>query len=473
MCNIASNQNKQMKDKVSNQFKTGLKKVLGFPSLFIIAIGMVTSQSSVLAIVQGAGIGGGAFFMAILIAFILTLCYISTYSELSLMLPKAGSISTYTAVSIGHFPAIIATLAGYLAPVIFGGPAELLLLQQVLDGVSPGSFTHIALILLWVLALLNILGINLFASIESIIAYTMLVTVLVIGFAGLNPASANGATPLQIWQGFIHIDSSVFSLVALALWAFLSFELICPLIEESKKPEKNIPKAMFMASLVMFVGYNLLAFAALRQVPAARLVNTDIPHLVLGQALFGNAGKIIIAVLAITTTTGVTNAILAAVPRMLYGMAHHNQLPPVFKKLHPKWKTPWFGIIFLSTIVTIPLVLLEKNPEVLLLLITSAATCWLVTYIIAHINVMVLRKKYPEYRRPFKSPFYPLPQIIGILSMGYVIYNNAPTPELTWKVYFNAAIFIGITATYAFFWVRYKMEKGLFEAEPIEEALKD
>ena len=451
----------------------GLKKVLGFPSLFIIAIGLVVSQGSVVSILQGVGIGGGSFFIAILIAYILTLCYIATYSELALMMPKAGSISTYTAVSIGHFPAIIAAVAGYLAAPIFAGPAELLLLQHVLDAVAPDSFTHIALIILWLFALLNILGIDLFASIQSIITYTMLVTVLVIGLAGLNPAIKNGATHSQIWQSFIQPGGSVFSLVVLALWAFLSFELICPLIEESKQPEKNIPKAMFMASLVMLVGYSLLAFAVLRQVPAGQIVNTDIPHLVLGQALFGNAGKIIIAVLAITTTTGLINAVLAAVPRMLYGMGHHKQLPPVFMKLHPKWKTPWFGIIFLSGLMTVPLLLLGNKPDFLLLLLISAATCWLVTYIIAHINVMVLRKKYPDYKRPFKSPFYPLPQIIGMLSMGYAIYNNAPTPELTWKVYFNAAIFMGITATYAFFWVRYKMKKGLFEPEPIEQAIND
>src|SRR4051794_39686942 len=107
---------------------SGLKKVLGFPSLFIIAIGLVVSQSSVVSILQGAGIGGGSFFIAMLIAYILTLCYIATYSELALMMPKAGSISTYTAVSVGHFPAIIAAVAGYLAAPIFAGPAELLLL---------------------------------------------------------------------------------------------------------------------------------------------------------------------------------------------------------------------------------------------------------------------------------------------------------------------------------------------------------
>jgi amino acid transporter len=296
---------------------------------------------------------------------------------------------------------------------------------------------------------------------------------LVIGFAGLNPTDANGVSPSQIWQGFVHPGVSIFSLVALALWAFLSFELICPLIEESIHPEKNIPKAMFVAALVMLAGFSLLAFAVLRQVPAAEIVNTDIPHLVLGKAVFGNAGKIIITVLAITTTTGVINAILATIPRMFYGMAHHQQLPPVFKTLHPKWKTPWIGILFLATAITIPLILLGKNPNVLLLLISSATTCWLVTYIIAHVDVLVLRKKYPDYRRPFKTPFYPLPQMIGILSMVYAIYNSAPTAALTWKVYFNAAIFMGVTANYAFFWVRYKMKKRLFEPEPIDQALTD
>jgi amino acid transporter len=452
---------------------SGLKKVLGFPSLLIISIGLVVSQSSVVSIIQGAGIGGGSFLFAILIAYVLTLCYIATYSELALMMPKAGSISTYTSVSIGHFPAIIAAIAANLAPAVFAGPAELLLLQHVLDSVAPVSFPHIALLLLFLLTLLNILGIDLFASIQSVITYTMLVTLFVIGFTGLNPAIVNGATPAQIWVGFIHAGSPVFSLVVISLWAFLSFELICPLIEETKQPEKNIPKAMFMASLVMFIGYNLLAFTALRQVPVEQLVNTDIPHVVLAQALFGNPGKIIAAVLAITTTTGLINAVLAAVPRVLYGMAHHKHLPPVFMKLHPKWKTPWFGILFLSALTIVPLLLFENNPDFLLLLLISSASCWLVTYIIAHINVMVLRKRYPLYNRPFKSPFYPLPQVIGILSMGYAIYNNAPTAELTWKVYLNSGIFLGISATYAFFWVRYKMKKGLLDPEPIEQALKD
>lgn len=462
-----------MSKKLTPSSGNGLIKVLGFPSLFITAIGLVTSQTSVVAVVQGAGMGGGSFFIAIFIAFFLTLCYISTFSELALMVPKAGGISTYTAVSIGHFPAIIATISGILAPAIFGNPAELLLFQHVIDSVVPGPFSHIALILLWLFTLLNILGINLFASVESIITYTMLVTLLVIGFAGLNPAVSHGITSTQIWQGFIHPDGSFPSLVALALWAFLSFEAICPLVEESKNPNRNIPRAMFVAALVMLVGYSLLAFASLRQVQAGKLVNTDIPHVVLGQVLFGNAGKMVIAILAITTSSGFINGALAAISRVLYGMAHHQQLPPIFKRLHPKYKTPWFGLLFLATISAIPLFLLGENQDAFLLLLISASSCYLVMYIIAHIDLIVLRKKYPHYKRPYKSPFYLLPQIIGILSMVYAIYNNAPTAALTGKVYLNMAVFMGTAATYAFFWVKFNMKKHLFEPEAIQQAIKD
>lgn len=453
---------------------SGLIKALGFPALFIIAIAVVTSQTSIVGVIQGAGFGGGSFFIAILIAYILTLCYISTFAELALMMPKAGSISTYTAVSIGHFPAIIATLSGILAPAIFGNPAELLLFQHLIDSVVPGPFfSHIAIILLWLFALLNILGVNLFAKIESIITYTMLVTILVIGFAGINPAVSRGNSSTQIWHSFTHPAGSFFSLVALALWAFVSFEAICPLAEETKNPKKNIPRAMFFASIVMLAGYTLLAFAALRQVPSAQLVNTDIPHVVLGQALFGNIGKIIIALLAITTSSGFINSAVAVVSRILYGMAHHKQLPPIFKYLHPKYKTPWFGILFLAGISTISLFLLGQNHDTFLMLLISASSCYLVLYIIAHIDLIVLRKKYPQHERPYRSPLFLLPQIIGIISMVYAICNNAPTAELTGKVYLNMGLFMATAGCYAFFWVKFKMKKGLFLPEPIEQAIRD
>ncbi|HET7117489.1 MAG TPA: hypothetical protein VFI29_13410, partial [Hanamia sp.] len=106
-------------------------------------------------------------------------------------------------------------------------------------------------------------------------------------------------------------------------------------------------------------------------------------------------------------------------------------------------------------------------------LIISSASCYLLTYIIAHIDLMVLRKKYPGHKRPYRSPMFPLLQIVGIAGMIYAFINNAPTPQLRLKVYINAAFFMMAIAVYAFFRVKYKMKKGLLETESIEQVIKD
>ncbi len=452
---------------------TSLKRLLGFPALFVIAIGVVTAQSCFVSTLQGAGAGGAAYFWALLISFGLTLCYICTYAELSLMMPGAGSISTYTAVALGHFPAIIASIAGYLAPIVFGGPAELLLVDYILEVAYPGVFSQVGLCLLILLTIFNLLGINIFATIQNVLTYTMLTVLLVVGIAGFNPSGARGTDTAGLLTQFTAVDAGVFSLVVLALWAFLSIEFICPLIEETKHPRKNIPKTMFAAAGVILIIHSLVAFAGMRQLPGSSLAESDIPHWILVNGLFGELGRVLIAVITITTTAGFINTVLATLPKMLCGMAQQQQLPGMFMKIHPQYKSPWVGILFIAGAIAVPLLLLSKAKDVLIILVISSATTWLFTYIIAHINVMVLRKRYPAYKRPFRTPWYPLPQIAGILGMGYAIVKNAPTAELTAVVYGNTFLFIGITAGFAFCWIKFSMKKGLFEPEPIKPPVAD
>ncbi len=178
-----------------------LKRVLGLRSLFAIAVGIVVAQVVLVSILQGVGLGGGDFFVALIIAFILTLCYVFTFSELALMLPTAGSISAYTEVAIGHVPAIVATIAGYLAPVIFGLSAELFLLEAVLDTLFPESFVQIGWLIIIVLMLLNIMGVDFFAKVQNMLAYLMMTSLLVIGIAGLTESEPHGGSFLTIWEG--------------------------------------------------------------------------------------------------------------------------------------------------------------------------------------------------------------------------------------------------------------------------------
>ena len=63
-------------------------------------------------------------------------------------------------------------------------------------------------------------------------------------------------------------------------------------------------------------------------------------------------------------------------------MAHHKQLPTIFKKLHPKWRTPWFGVLCIATLITIAILIFENNTDALLMLVISGASCYLLAYII-------------------------------------------------------------------------------------------
>lgn len=450
-----------------------LNRTLGLPSLFAVAVGVVVSQVVFVSILQGVGIGGASFFVAMLIAFVLTLCYVFTYSELSLLLPKAGSISSYTEVAIGHFPAIVASIAGYLAPAIFGLPAELFLLEYILDVLYPGSFVFTGVIVLVMFTILNLIGVDLFSKVQSLLSYLMLTSMVVIGVVGLTHSDPRGLPISSIVEGISHLDFNVLNLTMLALWSFFALEFVCPLIEETKNPKKNIPRSMIGAAGVLLVIYLLIALAGYRSVPAGELTGSDIPHWLLVLELFGEKGKLIMAVLAITATCSTINTVIATLPRMLFGMAHNNQMPKIFMKIHPKTQAPWVGIIFVASIILIPTLLLSGKQDIILTLMISAGTIWLIAYIIAHIDLMVLRKKYPTISRPFKSPWYPFPQILGIIGMVYMILHNSPSPEMTRQVYLNAGIILLIASAFAWWWVKFKMKKKLFEPEPIENVLSE
>jgi amino acid transporter len=450
-----------------------LKKILGYSSLFAATIGGVASQSSFVSLLNGAGTGGAPFFAAILLAFILTLSYVFSYLELSLMMPKAGGPGTYATVALGHFPSIIIVLAAYVFASPFGVVAELNLLEQIVHTVFPSAFSHIGLIVLTLLTIFNFMGINIFASVQTTIVYVLIVVTLLVGFSGLNGTGAKGASPAELSYEFGKLDVSVFNLMVLVLWSFAGLEYVCPLLEESKRPEKNLPKAMISAAFLLLVIYSLIAYAGMRQLTSSQLSDSEIPHALLVNTMFGNTGKWLIMVFAFTSTSCVVNAVIAGIARMMYGMAHHKELPSIFKKLHPRWDTPWVGILFVFLSIAIPMLLLGNSKDLVLISLISAASLWLVGYIMAHVDVMVLRKKYRKTRRPFKTPLYPLPQIIGILGMGYAIFKNSPSPDMSIKVYFNTGLMVGIAALYAFFWVRFKMECKLFETEPMDEAIAD
>jgi amino acid transporter len=263
------------------------------------------------------------------------------------------------------------------------------------------------------------------------------------------------------------------SLVALAVWLFIGVEFVCPLIEESKNPRRHIPLAMIGGLLLILVVQTVHALAAARFVDAAKLADSPTPQLEIAMAVLGKFGYYWIGAMSFFATGSIINVLLAGVPRMLYGMAHAGQVPSIFKYLHPRFKTPWVGIILLAAAMGFQTILAVGTASNIVALIVGSSFCWLLSYVIAHIDVIVLRKKYPDLPRPFMTASFPIPQLLGIAGTIYVLLNIFPDPEIKIQAYKYALYFLGGTALYALLWCKFKMKKGLFKPEPYEQALKE
>ncbi|WP_024950929.1 APC family permease [Cobetia crustatorum] len=445
------------------------KPPIGFRTMIAICVGCVVVQGAMASALLGFGIGGLSFIAAMALALVFAFCNAMSFSELSLMYPSSsGTLATYTQKAIGHFPAIVSVFAGYVVVAMFGLSAELILVDALLQTLFPGILPErvIPLVLLLGLATLNILGTDVFAKLQNLFTFAMIAAILLVGATALldTPNATVSQVAAGMNWGFDGItDGSFIALTALAMWMFVGCEFICPMIKDIRQPERRVPRAMFLSLIIIFVLFVLFCLGASRYLSLDIMTTSPLPYLDLVDGVFGKAGLVIATVMGLTATCSTVNTVLASVPRMLSGMAENGQVFSIMGKMHSRFDTPWIGIIFLAFVVAIPFLLVK--PDHIILLLIGASTSWILAYIVAHINVIVLRVRSPSVKRPYRTPLYPIPQIIGILGMGYIAMNASPAPEMTTTVYTLLGAVLGTVSVIAIFWVKLKMKKGLFEAD--------
>ena len=448
-----------------------LKQTLGFWSCFSVAVGLVVASSTMVSLGQGMGIAGGGFVIAMIAAWILQHFSAQSYAELSCIMPHSGGIRTYTRVAMGALPAIVATILGFIVPNLFAIPTELAVASSVLSdtffpGISPLVFGGF---LLGFLTLTNILGVDIFAKLQVVFTLTMMISMTLLGLIGLTGI---GAAPAPVIPDipFNAMGTGVFSLTALAIWLYIGIEFVTPMAQETKNAERNIPRAMFLGLVVIF-GVNLLyGFASLKYVPAEQLASSNHPHIDMAMAILGRPGVIWISIVSIFASASSISTVIAVVPRMLYGMALSHELPKIFCKIHPTFRTPWVGIIAMSSAISVFYFGGICDAPNLIIYILSACCAWLFCYVIAHLNVIILRVRYPDMHRPYKTKFYPVPQIIGTLGIIYSIVNIAPDPAMKEPIYTLVGIMTILAITYAVIWLKFVVKQPLFKPMSMQEA---
>lgn len=449
------------------------RKILGLGALFAASIGVIVSQVTMASVLQGVGLGGWGFVIAMVLAFLLALTNAMAYTEMSLMMPEVTSLSSYAEAAIGNFPAILLVFAGYVTPALFGVPGELILMNQVLSQALPFT-TPVYFwpcLLVTVFVVLNILGTDIFARVQTalsciVLAFLLLTGMLALAGAGAAPLAGGHAAG---WAAMSK-DTITLGLVALAFWAFVGSEFVTPLVAEAKNPNRDLPRAVFGGLALIFAAYLLFAVGSVFFVDRTTLAQSPAPHLDLAIAIYGPKARIWFSILAVLASASLLNTVLAAVPRMIFGMANNGQVFPVFKRAAGRFGTPIVAILFIGALPIIGLVWSRGDANSILPLIIAASITWLLAYILAQISLLVLRLRHPDWSRPFRVPFFPLLPVAAIAGMAYVCVNAAPTPQMAPQIAEYTGVVLVLFSAVGAVWVKVVMKKGLFEAvTPVED----
>jgi len=443
-----------------------MKAMLGRRALFAAAIGAIVAQLGMVTTAQGVAIGGWGFIVALGIIFFLALANVMAYAEMALMMPNAGSLSSYAEAAIGNFPAILLVFAGYVAPALFGLPVELILVNGIIRDVLPLDVplhTWPAVIVLLFVGL-NILGTDVFARVQTALSFTVLVFLLVTGIVAF---SGHAAAPLPVgpdtgWAA-LGRQTAVTGVLALGFWVFCGLEFVTPLVGDARDPDRDLPRAMIWGLIAIWLAELLFALGYLFFVPRDALLGSATPHLAYVIAVFGPWVRIPFVVLALIASSSLINTATAGVSRMLWGMAMNGQVFPIFKYQHPRFGTPVVAIVFFGALPLIGLAWSRGDPNAILPLTVAASVAWILAYIMAQVSLLVLRHRYPRMRRPFRMPGFPVVPLLAIAGMLYVVFNSAPTPELGPVIVRYMGGVLLVFAVVDAWWVRFVMKRGLFE----------
>jgi len=459
--------------------RNGFKKALSATNLTTLGIGAIIGAGIFVLTGQAAAQYAGP---AIVISFIISglacafagLCY----AEFSAMIPIAGSAYTYAYTTLGEFLAWIigwdlileylfaaSTVSvgwsGYIVsflkdfgihlPTAFCYATGTDLIQLPVLGwvqktpelikllISKGMNPEIlpqadailnipAMFIIVVITLLLVIGIKESAGVNNIMVITkvgVIIVFVIIGFFFVKSANWHPFIPKNTgtWGHFGW--SGIFRAAGVIFFAYIGFDAVSTAAQEAKNPQKHMPIGILGSLTISTILYILVAIVLTGIVAYPALLVPD-PVAVgvdaMGQKLFWL--RPIVKVAAIAGLSSVILVMLLGQPRIFYSMSKDGLLPPVFSKVHPKFKTP-----YISTLLTgfTAMIFAGILPIGILGELVSIGT--LLAFTIVCISIILLRKSRPEIERPFRTPFVPL---VPMLGAGFCLLQMFSLPFDTW-----------------------------------------
>ena len=447
------------------------EKKLGLGNVVSISVGLVVATSCLVSLGEGAGTLGVTFILAMVIAMLLNMTTIASLSELNALMPNTtGGLAQYTLAALGPFPTLISMVGGYIICNTLSCGVEASIFSFSLADIIGGNIPSIVytLIMTVIILIANLRGVDMFAKIQDVVAFLLVGSLVVMGFIGM----IGMGTGVKIDQpAVLEADfGSIASMTAVAFWLFIGAEYAIPVSKEVKNAKRNVPLGMMIGLFLIFIMQSIMVLGFHNYVEWGELADSAAPHLLYGYAVLGNAGKIWMMLVGAVAVISTQNSTVNSLAVICQGMAKMNMLPKVFAKTN-KHKVPWFGQVFVSVSIFIFAYVSDSSADMISFLILAGSVFWMVSYILAHVDVIVFRKRLPRAPRNFKVPCGLLFPIIGIVGTIYMILNISTDPQerlMLWLLTGCSFLILGI---YSAIWIKVKMKMKVFKSVPLENVM--
>lgn len=388
-----------------------LRPVLGFAELTASGVGIIIGAGIYVLLGAATAEAGNGVWMSFGLAAVLCGLTGLSYAELASMYPRAGAEYEYTRHAFGE-PA--AFLVGWtmIIGLVVASAAIAIGFAHYLNYFVDTPIVIAALGLLAVDLAVATRGIRRSARVTLVLSAIQVGGLLVIIAIGLPHMSSDAlATDVEL--------GGVFRGAALVFFAFIGFDELITLAEETHEPTRVVPRALLAALGLSTLLYMAVAVAAVSVVGATALSTSERPLASVMAVLLGDRAEAAVAVIALVTTMNASLLAITAASRLTYGMARADALPSRLARLSRGTNTPVAALL----LVTIAAGFFALKGE---LTFVASVTDFAVYMVFLAVNaaVIVLRRRAPNAARPFHSPgsirgipVLPLAGIIATLVM--------------------------------------------------------
>lgn len=385
-----------------------LKRELTLFDTTVAGIGIIIGAGVYAIIGNAAGIVGNAVWLAFLIGAVVAGITALSYAELSSIFPKAGAEYVYARKSFGNR---IAFLVNFLLVVgtVFSVATVSLGFASYLNYFVKLPYSISAGFLIIIFTLLNIYGIKesvTIANIGAIIEIVGLLIIIALGIPYIGNVNYFELPPDAHY-------SALFFAASLLFFAFLGFESIPRLSEETKEAERIIPKATLLSLFISTIIYILVSIVAVSVVNWKELSTADAPLARVASVAMGSNAGLILAVIALFATANTVLLMLITTTRLLYGLGEGGK---IFRKLGEVSgrKTPWVAALVLGVLSFIAVMSGDIG-----FVAYSADFSTFFTFATVNLALVWFRYTQPELKRGFRVPDIlgvPLLPLIGAAS---------------------------------------------------------